>query len=161
MWATYLYIFEWPICLLYGGSFCWSLYPWFAMLTALSKLTISNSSTLFPEVIRHMLVMYLQLSPSCNLWVGMKLQGQSRCFTCMRMLCLSSAFIYCISNRAPKRLSNSFINQRLQIQLFLQPIRNWAYGLGPFPARGVKKHKNAGEGQGQKCSWDDMVMGNY
>lgn len=142
-------------------SFCWSLYPWFAILTALLKLTISNSSTFLPAVIRHMLVMYLQLSPDCKLWVGMKLRRQSRCFTCMRTLHLSAASIYCISDRAPKRLSNSFINQGLQVQLFLQPIKNSVYGLRSFAAQGVKKHKNAAEGQGQQSSWDNKMMGNY
>lgn len=70
----------------------------------------------------------------------------SRCFTCMRTLHLSAASIYCISNRAPKRLNNSFINQGLQVQLFLQPVVNSIYGLGSFAAWGVRKHKNEGEG---------------
>lgn len=55
-------------------------------------------------------------------------------------------------NRAPKRLSNSFINQGLQVQLFLQPIRNSVYDLGSFTAQGMKKHKNVWEGQGRKSS---------
>lgn len=80
--------FGWPICLLHGGSFCQSLYPWCATLAALLKRTISSSSTLLPAVIRHMLVTCLQFSPSCKLWGGMKLQGQSRCFTCMRRRCI-------------------------------------------------------------------------
>lgn len=84
---------------------------------------------------------------------------QSRCFTCMRTLHLSAASIYCISNGAPKRPSNSFINQRLQVQLFLHPIRNSEYGLGSFTAWGVRKHKKGG--RAKNGSWDDKMVGNY
>lgn len=65
-----------------------------------------------------MLVLYLQLQLqplSENEALGME-----------QMLYMheDAASIYYISSRAPKRLNNSFINQGLQVQLFLQPIRN-------------------------------------
>lgn len=72
--------------------------------------------------------------------------GAGRCFTCMRTRYLCAASIYSISNSAPRRLSNSFINQGLQVQPFQKPIRNSVYVLGFFTAQGARKHKNVGEG---------------
>lgn len=72
--------------------------------------------------------------------------GTGRCFTCMRTQYLCAASLYSISNRAPKRLSNSFINQGLQVQPFQKPIRNSVYVLGFFAAQGARKDKNVGEG---------------
>lgn len=127
---------------LYGGPIFWSLYRWLSMLTAVLKLTISSSSTLLPAHASNVF--------SARHWLralsGNEASGTSRCFACMRTRYLCAASIYCISNRAPKRLSNSFINQGLQVQPFQKPIRNSVYVLGFFTAQGARKHKNVGEG---------------
>lgn len=78
--------------------------------------------------------------------IGNEASGTRRCFTCMRTQYLGAASIYSISNRAPEGLSNSFINQGLQLQPFQKPIRNSVYVLGFFTAQGARKHKNMGEG---------------
>lgn len=77
---------------------------------------------------------------------GNEASGTSRCFTCMRTQYLCAASIYGSSNRVPKRLCNSFINQGLQLQPFQKPIRNSVYILEFFTAQGARKHKNVGEG---------------
>lgn len=61
---------------------------------------------------------------------GNEASGTNRYFACMRTRYLCAASIYSISNRAPKGLSNSFINQGLQVQPAQKPIRNSVYVWG-------------------------------
>lgn len=127
------------------GPFCWSLYTWFSVLTALLKLTNSNSSTLLPAVISPMLAMQ-DLS-------GNEVSGTEQ----MLYMHEDAVSISCISNRAPKRLNNSFINHGLQVQLFLQSIRNSAYGVGPFACTSGEKAQKCGGGPSTKeqLGWQD------
>lgn len=79
--------------------------------------------------------MYLQL------WLQPLSENEALGMEQMLYMREDAASIYYISNRAPKRLNNSFINQGLQVQLFLQPIRKkFIVGLGALCL-----HKNMGE----------------